>query len=112
VNELERAHRSIGNMTTTMAQILGMHDGVELRWDPEAKTWHCEKAAPVIWFDSVLFSLCSGPTFGPWMVDGSPTRIKLTTANGIWIWVPTGRYEFKDRIDGGPATRYEARWPD
>lgn len=100
---------SISSMAVCMAQLLGMHEGIDLRCVD--KRWHCDKASPIVWFDSVLMSMCAKPTLlNPWLFDGD--RIKLIAANGLWIWVTTGRYEHRPRIDSEPSTYYEARWPD
>ena len=108
----ERAARSIHSMSVSVAQLLEMHKGVDLRWDPDEKAWHCAKVTPIVWFDQALLSTSTRPDYGPWFVDGD--KITLTALNGSWIWIKTGRQRDADLATSpeAPGLQLEARWPD
>lgn len=106
---LERTARAVHSLGVSVAQLLGMHEGVDLRWLPGDKDWYCERVAPVVWFDEALLGVSTNPDLTPWLVVGD--KITLTAANGTWIWIKTGRQK-RTPEEILPQTLHEARWPD
>ena len=105
----DRAARSIHKMSVSIAQLLEMHEGVDLRWDVDEKAWHCAKVSPIVWFDQTLLAMSMKPDYGPWFIDGD--KITLTALNGSWIWIKTGQQRDTTILEV-PGLQLEARWPD
>ncbi|MBJ7383084.1 MAG: hypothetical protein JHC55_01170 [Mycolicibacterium sp.] len=108
---LVRACVAMDRMATTLANIMAMHTGVELRWDGDLKEWRADVVQPVVWFgESFLCGRVAGPwTVGPWTIDDG--MVRLRASNGEWLWRLTDEWSSAAGVDG-PLDLRKAVWPD
>lgn len=102
---LTRAAATIQSMAVSMAQVMGMHPEVCLRYRPGG-IWECTQAAPEVWFGEPFLA---SRLDTPWRRSGD--CVKLTASNGSWIWKLTADTTIGTNIDG-PFTMRRAVWPD
>lgn len=110
-----KLQRNVHNLTTTIGQILGMHQGIQLEHDPATEEWSCTRAEPVVWFDRDFLNIMrmDRPALSTpcWTVKADTVRLECD--NGAWVWELTGRQmtvhsELREQL----STSCEGRWPD
>lgn len=102
----ERAAVAVQSMGVCLAQVMGMHPEVALEYTN--REWLCTRAAPVVWFGEPF--LAATRLHSPWWAR-TGDYIKLTAANGSWVWKLTGETKAVEGIDG-PLIMHRAVWPD
>lgn len=104
---IDRTVVQIHSWATTIAQIMGMHTGVDLRY-VDHQRWECTQAAPEVWFAHIfLGTLLWAPE--PWARTNGCVKLRVT--NGLWIWKLTGETKVIEGVDG-PLTMERGVWPD